>query len=93
MSDIPLNSGWTAEAEKTSIPVRGDCGHSFPVPIARLQDGAPFECPICGQPDRVDEAALLAARTQLAELASTCGSDSLALLIGEILARIEKNDE
>lgn len=89
MSDVPVNPDWTADAETTSIPIRGDCGHNFPVPLARLQDGVPFDCPVCGQSDRVDEAALLAARDQLAALADTCGSDSLAALIRQILARIE----
>lgn len=35
------------------IPVTGDCGHKFDVPLAGLESA--FQCPVCGAEDRFSE--------------------------------------
>lgn len=56
---------WIVDPEELKIPVRGDCGHEMLVPLARAGDGVEFECPICGQKDRLDEEAVKACRAEV----------------------------
>lgn len=68
MSDDTSRDDWESQPEKTFVPVKGDCGHFYVVPVARLQDGGEFHCSVCGQADRFDEEGLREAQAQLEEL-------------------------
>lgn len=82
------HSDTLAQAETISIPVQGDCGHAFVVPLARLLDGQPFTCPVCGQPDQIDDDAIHQAEPQLRKLRESKEVDGLDAIIGAILAKI-----
>jgi hypothetical protein len=80
---VPDNS--PIEPEKTEVPIKGECGHLYTVPLARLQDGAEFTCPLCGQPDRFDEAAVNDAKGKFAKLGEAEPRDGIARRISAFL--------
>lgn len=92
MADKSPDTNPADRAERTSVPVRADCGHAFPVPLAYLRDGRPFTCPVCGQTDHIDEAAIVAAKDQLEALGRS-DDTGLSAVIGEILARVADKPE
>lgn len=86
-----LKLDWSGEPEKTQVPVRGDCGHIFTVPLLRLQDGAEFKCPVCGQADSIDAEALRAAEEELASLSEKGTMTDYTRGIGAFLERARTN--
>ena len=75
------------DPEKTHVLVRGDCEHIFPVPLARLEDGADFVCPVCGETDRLDEEALQVAKEDLDKLEATGPLNELGKLVSDFMSR------
>lgn len=73
--------------ETTQVPIKGDCGHVFPVALARLRDGAEFKCPQCGQADRFDEAGMQAAAKDIENFKSKRPGDWLGSMIGDYIAK------
>jgi len=76
----------TSQPEKTSIPVRGECGHVFTAPLARMRDGAEFKCPVCGQPDRFDDDAVRRQKEAFAKMRAEGTLDEMAAQISEYLS-------
>jgi hypothetical protein len=74
------------EPEETEVPIKGECGHLYRVPLARLRDGADFTCPFCGQPDRFDEAAVREAQEKFAKLGESEPRGGLARKISSFLS-------
>jgi len=90
MSDQQANADWTSDPEMTEVPVRGDCGHVFTVPIARMKDGAEFNCPVCGQADSFDEEDLASAEEDLAQLQETEGAEGFAARLRSFIGKDRK---
>ncbi len=86
MSNASTPTDWASTPETTQVPVRGDCGHIYLVPLARLADGAEFHCSTCGQADRFDEEAVKATIEELAELQKEEGTEGFAARVGAFLA-------
>jgi hypothetical protein len=76
------------DPELVHVLVTGDCGHTFPVPVARI-DGADFACPVCGQIDRLDEEALAAAREEIEKLRAKGPLDELGTIVDDHLSRAD----
>lgn len=72
--------------EELPIPVKGDCGHDFSVPLARL-DGEEFACPICGEADRLDAVAVEATRKDVEKMVA---DGTLGNLAGVVKAYLEQ---
>lgn len=89
MSDKQIQLTGAVDPDKTQVLVTGDCGHIFPVPLARLEDGADFTCPTCGQVDRLDEEAVLAAKEELAEMRAKGPLHELGQLVSDFFERSE----
>lgn len=87
MSD-DLTLEWSGEPDKTEIPVRGDCGHIFTTALARLQDGAEFQCPVCGEFDRFDDNAISQAKEILSKMGEKGPLDSFAARVNAFLDTI-----
>ncbi len=81
MGDKQASANPTINLQKTSIPIRADCGHIFPVPVLRLADGKEFSCPECGQVDHIDDEALADAKAQLAARDDKDSRDLLSKLV------------
>jgi hypothetical protein len=79
------------DPDKTLIPVEGDCGHVFKVPLARLEDGQEFACPECGQTDSFDEADIEAAKKDVAKFNSDTPRDLMVTVLGNFLSRKKMN--
>lgn len=89
MSDNESPEAGMTDPEKNHVLVRGDCGHIFPVPLARLEDGADFTCPACGEVDRLDEEALQAAREDLAGLRAKGPLNELGKIVSDFVSRAD----
>ncbi|MCK9540503.1 MAG: hypothetical protein M0R03_00550 [Novosphingobium sp.] len=87
MSGNIASIDWAADPENIQVPVRADCGHIFPVAVARMLDGGEFTCLVCGATDRFDEEALRVARQEVAGLREKNGANSFTSLIDEVLAK------
>jgi hypothetical protein len=87
LSDDQGGPAATNDPEKVHILVTGNCGHTFPIPLARIEDGADFACPSCGELDRLDDAALQAARDDLAKLRKKGPLDELGTIVSDFLSR------
>lgn len=81
------NSEAPIDPEMTFYPVHGDCGHIYTVPLARLEDGKEFTCPVCGQADHFDADAINAAREELDKLAEEAPLEGTRKAIREMLDR------
>jgi hypothetical protein len=90
LTDIPPASP-SNDPELVHVLVTGNCGHHFPVPIARI-DGAEFACPVCGQADRLDAAALAEARQELERMRSRGPLDELGTIVDGYLSRSENDN-
>lgn len=90
MSDAQDPSPAAVDPELYNVLVTGDCGHLFPVALARI-DGADFACPSCGQVDRLDDAALAAAKEELARLKAEGKLDQLGTVVSEFIAQSESD--
>jgi hypothetical protein len=73
--------------EELPIPVKGDCGHDFSVPLARL-DGQEFLCPVCGATDNLDEAAVEATRKDIEKLVADGTLGNLANVVKAYLEQM-----
>ena len=89
MSEKQIQLTGDVDPDKAHVLVTGDCGHTFPVPLARLEDGADFTCHICGQVDRLDEEALRVAKEELAEMRAKGPLHELGQLVSDFFERIE----
>jgi hypothetical protein len=78
------------DPDKTLVPVEGDCGHVFKVPLARLEDGMEFACPECGQTDSFDEADIEAAKKDVEKFNAEAPSDLMGSVLGKFLSRKKK---
>lgn len=58
-----------------SIPVKGDCGHEFEIPIGGFEDE--FTCPVCGAQDRFSEEQVAKLRAQITEQAAAFGVEKI----------------
>jgi len=67
------------------VPVTGDCGHKFEIPIARIDDE--FECPTCGQPDRFSDEQIASIKDQIRTAAGNFGAEEIAKSLGDHLAK------
>ncbi|MCC6827024.1 MAG: hypothetical protein IT550_02180 [Novosphingobium sp.] len=70
---------------ETLVPVTANCGHVFPVPLARVNDGESFACPVCGKVDRFDEADRSATTAELAARQSNGTLDRIGLAIRDFV--------
>lgn len=78
------------DPDTTLVPVEGDCGHVFKVPLARLEDGKEFTCPECGQTDSFDEADIEAAKKDVEKFNAETPSDLMGTVLGKFLTRKKK---
>ena len=93
MADVQDITAGSEDPEKAHVLVRGDCDHIFPVPLARLGDGAEFVCPVCGQTDRFDEDALQAAQEELEELRSKGPLHELGQRVSDFFSNQKPKDQ
>jgi hypothetical protein len=89
VSDKQIQLTGAVDPEKAHVLVTGDCGHMYPVPLARLEDGADFTCPTCGHVDRLDEEALRAAKEELAQMRAKGPLHELGQLVSDFFERSE----
>ncbi len=68
------------------IPVTGDCGHKFDVPIAGLEDE--FTCPDCGAKDRFSEDQISGIRAEVNKRALAFGAEEVRKGLDETLKRV-----
>lgn len=64
-----------------------NCGHTFPVPLARVSDGESFACPVCGKVDRFTEADRSATTEELAARQSTGSLDRIGQAIRNFVGK------
>ena len=89
MSDKQTQLTGAVDPEKAHVLVTGDCGHNFPVPLARLEDGADFTCPTCGQVDRLDEEAVRVAKEELEQMRARGPLHELGQLVSDFFEKSE----
>lgn len=90
MSNAPAINLTDYDSEKLHIPIRADCGHAFPVPLARLEDGREFTCPVCGRIDNLDADAREAAKAEIAALRAQGKVDHLSSIVGSTIDKVER---
>lgn len=67
------------------IPVAGNCGHKFNVPIGGMNDA--FQCPTCGLGDRFTEEQNNAFRQEIADAATVKGVEQVGKALGDSIGR------
>lgn len=67
------------------IPVSGDCGHQFEIPLSGLEGD--FECPTCGARDHFTEEQVASIKEQVRDAAAKFGIDHIRQELGDSLAR------
>lgn len=68
------------------IPVTGDCGHKFEIPITGFEDE--FECTVCGAKDRFNPDQIASIRAQIREQAAAFGVDHIRKELGKSLKQM-----
>ena len=73
------------------IPVTGDCGHKFEIPIARADEE--FECPICGATDRLSEEQVQSVAAQIRDAVADFGVEHFGKAISEGIHRATRGSK
>jgi hypothetical protein len=67
------------------VPVTGDCGHKFEIPITRIEDE--FECPDCGHMDRFTDEQIASINAQIRDAAVRAGTEKVAEVWNDAIAK------
>ncbi|WP_422357886.1 hypothetical protein [Qipengyuania flava] len=73
------------------IPVTGDCGHKFEIPIARADEE--FECPICGARDRLSDEQVASVVAQVRAAAGEFGAEKLGEAVRKGIKRATRGSK